>query len=45
MNNMKYNLIEIGNGVPIKAWTKGVKLANGAKALKSSDVEIERCYS
>jgi len=31
MANTKYNLIEIGNGVPIKAWTKGVKLEDEAK--------------
>ena len=31
MSNTKYNLIEIENGVPIKAWTKGVKLEDGAK--------------
>src|SRR5215475_14019180 len=31
MANTKYNLIEIENGVPIKAWTKGVKLEDEAK--------------
>src|SRR5262249_22069607 len=31
MANTKYNLIEIDNGVPIKAWTKGVKLEDEAK--------------
>jgi tRNA-splicing ligase RtcB len=31
MANTQYNLIEIKNGVPIKAWTKGVKLEDGAK--------------
>src|SRR5215468_2229993 len=31
MVEMKYNLIEIKNGVPIKAWTKGVKLEDEAK--------------
>src|SRR6185436_19390107 len=31
MANTRYNLIEIENGVPIKAWTKGVKLEDEAK--------------
>jgi tRNA-splicing ligase RtcB (3'-phosphate/5'-hydroxy nucleic acid ligase) len=31
MSNIHYNLIEIENGVPIKAWTKGVKLEDEAK--------------
>src|SRR5215470_17899170 len=31
MSNTKYNIIEIENGVPIKAWTKGVKLEDEAK--------------
>jgi tRNA-splicing ligase RtcB (3'-phosphate/5'-hydroxy nucleic acid ligase) len=31
MAEMKYNLIETQNGVPIKAWTKGVKLEDEAK--------------
>src|SRR5262245_54315066 len=31
MSNTKYNLIEIETGVPIKAWTKGVKLEDEAK--------------
>src|SRR5215510_6753876 len=31
MAEMKYKLIEIENGVPIKAWTKGVKLEDEAK--------------
>src|SRR5499427_1437670 len=31
MSNTKYNLIEIKNAVPIKAWTKGVKLEDEAK--------------
>src|SRR5919108_1459799 len=31
MANTKYNLIEIETGVPIKAWTKGVKLEDEAK--------------
>src|SRR5262244_2646584 len=31
MTDTKYNLIEIDNGVPIKAWTKGVKLEDEAK--------------
>jgi tRNA-splicing ligase RtcB (3'-phosphate/5'-hydroxy nucleic acid ligase) len=31
MANTKYNLIEVETGVPIKAWTKGVKLEDEAK--------------
>jgi len=31
MSNTHYNLIEIETGVPIKAWTKGVKLEDEAK--------------
>jgi tRNA-splicing ligase RtcB len=31
MSDNRYNLIEIENGVPIKAWTKGVKLEDEAK--------------
>ncbi len=31
MEDTKYNLIEIENAVPIKAWTKGVKLEDEAK--------------
>src|ERR1700741_2220142 len=31
MSNTRYNLIDIENGVPIKAWTKGVKLEDEAK--------------
>jgi tRNA-splicing ligase RtcB len=31
MANTRYNLIEIENAVPIKAWTKGVKLEDEAK--------------
>ncbi len=31
MANLRYNLIEVETGVPIKAWTKGVKLEDEAK--------------
>ena len=31
MAEAKYNLIEIGGGVPVKAWTKGVTLEDEAK--------------
>lgn len=31
MAETKYNLIEVGNGVPVKAWTKGVKLEDEAR--------------
>ncbi len=31
MANTRYNLIEVENGVPVKAWTKGVKLEDEAK--------------
>ncbi|MBL8168130.1 MAG: RtcB family protein, partial [Acidobacteria bacterium] len=31
MANTRYNLIEVENGVPVKAWTKGVKLEDDAK--------------
>jgi tRNA-splicing ligase RtcB len=31
MSNTRYNLIETQDGVPIKAWTKGVKLEDEAK--------------
>ncbi|HEX8998638.1 MAG TPA: RtcB family protein, partial [Blastocatellia bacterium] len=31
MANTSYNLIEVENGVPVKAWTKGVKLEDEAK--------------
>src|SRR5262245_14464027 len=31
MANTKYNLIEVQNGVPIKAWTKGVTLEDEAR--------------
>jgi hypothetical protein len=31
MSNTRYNLIEVENGVPVKAWTKGVKLEDEAK--------------
>src|SRR6266508_947495 len=31
MSNHRYNLIEVENAVPIKAWTKGVKLEGEAK--------------
>ena len=31
MADTRYNLIEVENGVPVKAWTKGVKLEDDAK--------------
>jgi len=31
VTNTHYNLIEVENGVPVKAWTKGVKLEDEAK--------------
>jgi len=31
MTDMNYNLIEVNNGVPIKAWTKGVKVEEVAE--------------
>lgn len=31
MANTRYNLFEVENGVPVKAWTKGVKLEDDAK--------------
>jgi len=31
MANSTYNLLETNNGVPVKAWTKGVKLEDDAK--------------
>lgn len=42
MSNTHYNFIEPGNGVPINAWTKGVKLEDEAKALKAGNIEIWR---
>ena len=42
MTTTRYSLIEIGNGVPIKAWMKGVELEGEAKALKAGNVGIKR---
>ena len=35
MAETTYNLIEPENGVPVKAWTKGVALEDAARASSS----------
>ena len=44
MSNTKYNLIEIENGVPIKAWTKGVKLEDESKKQLLNGVQLPLVY-
>jgi tRNA-splicing ligase RtcB (3'-phosphate/5'-hydroxy nucleic acid ligase) len=44
MANIRYNLIEIESGVPIKAWTKGVKLEDEAKKQLLNVAQLPSVY-
>src|SRR6266508_3693386 len=44
MSNHRYNLIEVENAVPIKAWTKGVKLEGEAKKQLMNVAQLPFIY-
>ena len=44
MAELKYKLVEVENAVPIKAWTKGVKLEDEAKKQPLNVAQLLSVY-